>query len=188
MVVVETNEDFTYFHRQAMCILNIEIKARCEDLSRIRTRLRSQDADFIGTDHQVDTYFNVRSGRLKLREGNIENCLIFYQRHDQKGPKESHVMLFPIQQSSPLKEILIRSLGVLALVDKKREIYFIDNVKIHLDEVDGLGKFVEIEAIDDEGTIGKEKLGQQCRHYMDLLGIGDSDLVELSYRELALSQ
>jgi len=64
--------------------LNIEIKAKCNDQEKIRSVLKSRNADFKGTDHQIDTYFKVNNGRLKLREGNIENFLVFYEREDKK--------------------------------------------------------------------------------------------------------
>src|SRR3989344_860785 len=130
--------------------LNVEIKARCNNHEKIRGILISKDADFKGIDHQIDTYFKVPDGRLKLREGNIENYLIFYEREDKEGPKQSNVNLFEVQPNSPLKDILTNALGILAVVDKQREIYFIDNVKFHIDTVKNLGTFVEIEAIDKE--------------------------------------
>ncbi len=162
---------------------NIEIKARCVDQDAIRAILRAHNADFKGVDHQIDTYFNAWRGRLKLREGNIENNLIFYERPDSAGPKQSDVSLFRSEPGSTLKEVLKKSLGTLAVVDKEREIYFIDNVKFHLDTVKGLGTFVEIEAIDKEGTIGKEKLREQCEHYLKLFGIKDEDLLTNSYSD-----
>jgi predicted adenylyl cyclase CyaB len=169
-----------------MAHLNIEIKARSSDQERIREILFSEKADFKGTDHQIDTYFRVNSGRLKLREGNIENNLIHYQREDMEGPKRAEVTLFRTAVGSSLKEILVRSLGVLIVVDKTREIYFIGNVKFHLDQVKNLGSFVEIEAIDDDGTIGKELLYQQCNRYLQLLNIPPGDLVPVSYSDLLL--
>jgi len=80
-----------------MNILNIEIKARTDNVDRIRDILENEDADFKGTDHQIDTYFNVPEGRLKLREGNIENNLIFYRRSDDKQPTKSDVQLYPVE-------------------------------------------------------------------------------------------
>jgi adenylate cyclase class IV len=70
--------------------LNIEIKAKTSDLEFIRDYLKTNKAEFKGTDFQVDTYFNVSHGRLKLREGNIENNLIYYERQDIAGAKESN--------------------------------------------------------------------------------------------------
>jgi len=169
-----------------MSHLNIEIKAKSLELDRIRDLLKSKNADFKGIDHQVDTYFKVNSGRLKLREGNIENHLIYYEREDKRGPKKSLVVLYKYSPDQSLKEILTSSLGVLAVVNKHREIYFIDNVKFHLDNVKGLGYFVEIEAIDEDGSIGSEKLHEQCKHYLKLLNISKEDLLGNSYSDLVL--
>jgi adenylate cyclase class 2 len=79
----------------------------------------------------------VTTGRLKLREGLFENFLIFYERENRDGPKESNVILCENNPGSALKEVLIKSVGVLVVVDKIREIYFIDNVKFHIDVVEG---------------------------------------------------
>src|SRR4051812_43904611 len=92
--------------------------------------------------------------RLQLREGNIENCLVYYERENRAGPKQSDVSLFPVVPDSALKDILSQSLGVLVVVEKQREIYFIDNLKFHIDVVENLGSFVEIEAIDADGSLG----------------------------------
>ncbi len=163
--------------------INVEIKAKCTDQEKVREILKSHNADFKGTDHQIDTYFKVSNGRLKLREGTIENYLIFYEREDKEGPKQSNVILYKTEPSSNLKEILTKSLGVSAVVDKQREIYFIDNVKFHLDNVQSLGTFMEIEAIDTTGNISKEKLLEQCNHYLELFGTQKSDLLENSYSD-----
>lgn len=169
--------------------LNVEIKARCTDQDRIRTLLRERKADFKGTDHQIDTYFKPTGevGRLKLREGSIENDLIYYERENQAGPKQSKVTLFKTEPGSTLKEILVKTLGVLVVVDKKREIYYIENIKFHIDTVEGLGAFVEIEARDVEGTLGLAKLQEQCNEYLKLFGITDSDLQTESYSDLLLA-
>ena len=166
--------------------LNIEIKAKCENHQKIRDILSSHKADFLGVDHQIDTYFKIKFGRLKLREGNIENFLIFYEREDKEGPKESKIILFKSELNSSLKQILEKSLGILTIIDKKREIYFIDNVKFHLDKVKNLGAFVEIEAIDKDGTIGKKKLLRQCEFYLNLFNIKKKDLLPVSYSDLLL--
>ncbi len=168
--------------------INIEFKARCSDPDRIRQILTSRNADFKGIDHQIDTYFNVAEGRLKLRQGNIENHLIYYQREDVAGAKQSNVVLHPVQKGDSLREILSTSLGVLAVVDKKREIYFIDNVKFHIDQVEGLGSFVEVEAIDNEGTIEPEKLKEQCDSYQDLFQIQEEDMLAISYSDMILKE
>ncbi len=169
-----------------MSHLNIEIKARSAEQDKIRALLRERAARFVGEDHQIDTYFRVSCGRLKLRQGTIERNLIYYERPDQQGPKASNVMLYKPGPDAALMEILTQVLGVLVVVDKRREIYFIDNVKFHLDHVDHLGTFVEIEAIDDDGTIGEARLHEQCAHYLDLFEIAEEDLVHVSYSDLLL--
>ena len=166
--------------------VNIEIKARCADHAPLRAILEAHRARYIGQDHQVDTYFKVPDGRLKLRQGNIENSLIHYRRPDQDGPKQSDILITPVDpfHAESLKAILTASAGVQVVVDKRRHIFFIDNVKFHLDKVDGLGTFVEIEAIDRRGKVGVEKLREQCEHFMQLLNIKEEDLVARSYSDM----
>jgi len=91
-----------------MAHINIEIKARTSNQDKIREILKSKNADFNGVDHQIDTYFKVNSGRLKIREGKIENYLIHYQRENKEGPKQSDVTLFKSNPESYLKEILTK--------------------------------------------------------------------------------
>src|SRR5690242_17291981 len=115
-----------------MSFLNIEIKAVCKDPAFIRNFLVDQHADFKGTDHQTDTYFDVKKGRLKLREGAIENNLIYYERANVQGPKSSHFRLVKVPDADGLRETLSQSIGVLVTVKKIREIYYIGNVKFHI--------------------------------------------------------
>jgi predicted adenylyl cyclase CyaB len=169
-----------------MNILNIEIKAQCNTPEQIRTILEEQNADFKGTDHQVDTYFNIPDGRLKLRQGSIEQNLIYYRRKDSKNPKPSDINLLPVQDPDSLLALLTNALGIKTVVEKEREIYFIDNVKFHIDQVEELGNFIEIEAIDEDGLIGEEKLLQQCNHYLELFDISENDLVAESYSDMLM--
>jgi predicted adenylyl cyclase CyaB len=166
--------------------INIEIKAHSSQSAQVIAQLQKLSADFRGEDHQIDTYFNVPTGRLKLRQGNIENALIHYNRTNQEGPKTSEITYYRPKESQDLKATLTAALGVLVVVDKKRKIFFIDNVKFHVDEVKDLGQFVEIEAIDKTGTIGKEKLHEQCQYYMNLFAIKKTDLIAVSYSDLLL--
>lgn len=166
--------------------INVEIKARSKNLEAIHELLTQQQAEFLGTDKQTDTYFKTTKGRLKLREGNIENALIHYYRSDQTGPKRSDVTMYKTVNSAELKEVLRSSLEVIAVVTKRRSIYFIDNVKFHVDEVQELGDFVEIEAIDKDGSIGEEKLYEQCKYYLSLFRIREEDLIDVSYSDMVL--
>lgn len=166
----------------------IEIKARSNNHESVRQKLKELGADFKGLDHQIDTYFKVNNGRLKLREGRIENNLIHYHRPDQEGPKLSNVTLYKSAHDSSLKKILTDANGILVIVDKKREIYFIDNVKFHIDQVENLGAFVEIEAIDEDGKLSTTELDEQCKRYIDILRIQETDLVSVSYSDLLLNR
>jgi len=188
--------------------VNVEIKAHCSDLDRVRDCLMALGARVVGTDRQIDTYFQVPHGRLKLREGQIENNLIFYARSDQTGPKRSDVSLYATRPGSDLNAVLTSALGTLVAVDKRREIYVVEvsdvdvpgdasaaarahgrqNVKVHLDTVVGLGSFVEIEAIDFDGTLGLALLDAQCRTLMATLGVEAADLVAASYSDLLLAR
>ena len=169
----------------------IEIKARCKDLDRAHARLMQAGADYRGEDHQIDTYFGVESGRLKLRQGKIENTLIRYHRPNIEGPKRSEVELFHPESADATDQLgkLLRSvLPIKVVVDKKRRIYFIGHIKFHLDRVNDLGTFAEIEAIDKDGSIGEAQLQREVDHYMELLGIEQNELVACSYSDLLLEQ
>ena len=166
----------------------LEIKARCSNPEKIKSILQNLNADFKGVDHQVDTYFKVPNGRLKLRQGNIENTLIHYHRPNQAGPKKSEVTYYKTKSDSDLGKVLSVALGDLTKVDKHRAIYFVDNVKFHVDQVVGLGSFVEIEAIDTTGQIAEHELLAQCRHYLERFEIHEKDLIEHSYSDMLLQK
>lgn len=168
-----------------MNITNFEFKARSKDISLPEEKLLKLDPVFKGEDHQLDTYFNIEKGRLKLREGNIENSLIYYERKDVAGSKQSDVLLYQFEPDPSLKEILIKVHGVKVIVDKTRKIYFVDNVKFHFDTVAGLGTFVEVEAI-NKNNLPTEKLKDQCDFYANFLGIQPSDFESESYSDLLL--
>lgn len=168
--------------------INFEFKATHNNIAAAEAMLKAHQPLFVGEDHQVDTYFHVPDGRLKLREGNIEHALIFYRRTNAAGAKQSDVILYQHAPDAALKQILTQSLGVKTVVDKKRRIYFIGNVKFHFDRVDGLGTFVEVEAIDKDGRLGVDKLKDQCRHYQQLLGVQEKDFIAESYSDLLLAK
>ncbi len=169
-----------------MPINNFEFKARTNKLNELEEKLLKLNPRFIGLDHQTDTYFNINSGRLKLREGNIENSLIFYERQNLAGAKQSKVLLYQHKPDQALKAILVKTLGVKAVVEKNRKIYFIDNVKFHFDEVKGLGTFIEVEAIDKTGTTETTELQSQCEYFAEYFQIEAKDYVSKSYSDLMI--
>lgn len=170
-----------------MAHINIEIKAKCFHPEKVEAFLLANGARFAGLDHQKDTYFQVPHGRLKLRQGNIENSLIYYQRPNQAGPKQSDFLLSHVTDGAAHEALLAKALGVKVVVEKYRKIFFIDNIKFHLDEVPGLGSFVEIEAGNlHDPSLSVEQLRGQCNQYMQVFEIGEDDLLETSYSDMLL--
>jgi adenylate cyclase, class 2 len=171
-----------------MATINFEFKAKTTALDVLEKKLLTLSPKYIGEDNQIDTYFNTPTGRLKLREGNIENSLIYYERINTAGAKQSDILLYQNVPDKTLKAILTTVNGIKVVVDKKRKIYFIDNVKFHFDVVKGLGTFVEVEAIDNTGDIGIEKLKEQCSYYAAFLNIAADDYIAVSYSDLILEK
>ena len=169
-----------------MKLLNFEFKARLKDEPRAREALKRLGARFVGTDHQIDTYFHVPSGRLKVREGRIENALVFYRRSNIRRARQAAVEMMLLPRRNSLRAILARALGTLVVVDKRREIYFVKNVKIHLDRVRQLGEFLEVEAISHVGDV--KKIRSQARQFQKLFGITAKDIVAESYSDLILAR
>ncbi|MNJ84567.1 CYTH domain protein [compost metagenome] len=169
-----------------MNIKNFEFKAKVEEFETYETKLLALNPVFQGLDHQIDTYFNVQHGRLKLREGNIENSLINYDRKNISGSKESQVILYQHNPNDALKAILTKQLGVKIIVDKKRKIYFLNNVKFHFDLVKDLGTFIEVEAIDSKDEFTSEELKEQCDYYFNFFELTQKNLIDKSYSDLIL--
>lgn len=169
-----------------MKLLNFEFKARLHDAAQVRATLKQLRARHLGTDRQVDTYFHVPGGRLKVREGRIENALIFYQRTNSTRARRSTVEMMLLPRRNSVRAILARALGVLVVVDKRREIYFVGNVKIHLDRVRGLGAFVEVEATTRSGDV--RKVRAQAAKFQKRFAISRADIVAQSYSDLILQK
>lgn len=173
-------------------MINVEIKAKTspEQNERIRKWLIENNAYSVGIDHQVDTYFNAPNGRLKVRQGNIENALIAYARDNVSGPKLSKYYLsrLNVQHVKEVCDALTISLGVLAVVDKYREIFYVDNVKIHLDNVVNLGFFVEIEARDEKEELGIERLNAQTEQFIKDFELDTNNFISVSYSDMILEK
>ncbi len=157
--------------------INIEIKAKTDRIGEIREILKSI-ADKVYVEHQTDIYFNTSEGRLKLRKKQRKTELIYYTREKKKGPKKSEIIFLDVGEE--LEDILTRSLGVVAIVEKRRELYFTDNTQFHIDNVKGVGDFVEIEVMGEN----LEETVKKCEEYMEMLGIKRGELVAESYCDL----
>ncbi|GAB3195230.1 putative adenylyl cyclase CyaB [Pontibacter aydingkolensis] len=163
---------------------DITIKARCENHAEAESILSGLNAAYQGEDVQTDTYYETDYGKLKHRQGNIENVLIHYNRTPLEGAKRTEVLLYLKNPGAATVAAVCEGKSIIARLKKIRKIYFIDNVKFHLDQIKGLGDFIEIEAIDLEGSVGIEVLQQQCDYYKDLLQIHNEDLVTSAYTDL----
>ncbi|NOZ05489.1 MAG: class IV adenylate cyclase [Chloroflexi bacterium] len=168
-------------------MINIEIKARYPDHAQARTHLERLQARRAGVEHQRDTYFVVPKGRLKLRERDAgPDQLVYYERPNQAGPKRSDYVLVPVEDSTAMGALLERALGAWVIVDKRRDVWLLDNVRIHLDDVKGLGAFLEFEAVCEDEEVSAEY--EKVHALMNALGIGEQDLIEGSYSDLLLDR
>ena len=168
-------------------MLNVEIKARIKDPELVEMQLVQVGAVFHGTDFQKDIYYQVNKGRLKLRKGNIENSLIYYERANQKEAKSSFFELTRLPANTNIEQVLAKVLEVKVIVEKKRKIFYWDNLKIHIDFLKELGHFVEIEARDMDGRFTENELQLQCLNCQKLLDIRESDLLSTSYSDMLLA-
>lgn len=163
---------------------NVEIKARLTDLEK-HVKLAEEVSDGSGTTiEQADVFFHCAAGRLKLRiRPGGEGELIHYQRPDRAGPKPSDYVIARVGNPGSLREALERALGVRAVVRKTRRLYMSGRTRIHLDSVEGLGDFLELEVVLEEGedvTAGE----REAARLMTLLGIDPGALVDGAYVDL----
>jgi predicted adenylyl cyclase CyaB len=163
---------------------NIEIKARCNDLSAARRAAKKLGMRRVGILHQTDTYFHAPHGRLKLREIRGQRAeLIWYDRPNRASARDSHYTIVHIDDPRTMKTALTLALGVSSVVIKRRELWMFRNVRIHLDEIGGLGTFIELEAVIAKGNapaLSRRRLGMLC----EVLGIRKQDQLAASYGEL----
>jgi predicted adenylyl cyclase CyaB len=160
----------------------IELKATLGSISDARDKINAMGAHRQGTYRQVDTYFNVQTGRLKLREmdGEPTSKLVYYEREDIPDLKRSDILILETPDPPTLKAILQRSLGVKVTITKQREIYQHQGTQIHLDDVEDLGMFIEFERPITDLPEDREAL----KKLMDKLEIRLGDLITGSYSDL----
>lgn len=164
---------------------NVEIKARVGDLAEVEARARGIATEGPTDIAQDDTFFTCATGRLKLREFSpARGELIFYSRPDEAGPKVSDYWITRTDTPAEMRETLARALGIVGRVRKQRRLYLVDRTRIHLDNVEGLGSFVELEVVLAEDESPDQ--GMQVAHQIaESLGIGASQLVQGAYVDLA---
>jgi predicted adenylyl cyclase CyaB len=170
---------------------NVESKAPCDDLELLAGRAAALGARHAGVLEQVDVYFRAGEGRLKLREtaerlpdGRMlrQAELIRYARPDRPGARVSEYERTPVEHAEGARAALAAELGVRGVVRKRRELWLIDATRIHLDRVEGLGGFVEIETV-AQGTVGDATRAEHDR-VAAALGIDAGATVAASYIDL----
>jgi adenylate cyclase class IV len=163
---------------------NVEIKARVQNLAPIRAKAESLASGPAAIIDQADTFFVVSRGRLKVRafaDGSGE--LIAYERANEQGPKESTYTRVECTDARALSEALARVLPLRGVVVKRRELFLVGRTRIHLDEVEALGSFVELEVVlaaDESPENGRREAGQ----LLASLEIPETTLVAEAYIDL----
>jgi len=163
---------------------NVEIKARVNDLHTMQDLVEQVADGPAQVLVQRDVFFQTLRGRLKLRVlGPGEGQLVYYERQDKAGPRRSDYMIAPTADPGSLERLLGECLGVRGVVSKTRRLYWAGNTRIHLDRVEGLGEFLELEVtLEPEQSV--EEGTQRAHELMMRLGIGDADLVDVAYMDL----
>ncbi len=167
---------------------NIEIKARLRDLAATEARVAQLATSECVVLRQSDTFFNCPNGRLKLRvfpDGLGE--LIFYQRSDHTDAKVSNYLIYRTNDPEQLTRTLALSNGIVGEVKKVRHLYLIGQTRVHLDRVEGLGDFLELEVVlTPEQTVEE---GQAiAANLMKLIDIREEDLIAGAYLDLLMAQ
>ncbi len=164
---------------------NVEIKAKVGALESVEQRVRELADEGPIMLNQTDTFFVCVHGRLKLRKSadRSEGELIFYERPDTGEPKESRYVIYPTSDAGRLHSLLTAALGIRGVVRKHRTLYRVGPTRVHLDRVEKLGTFVELEVVlDSAGQPGAAVA--VADDLMDRLGIPRADLVHQAYIDL----
>jgi homotetrameric cytidine deaminase len=171
-----------------MARMNVEIKARDPDPDATAARCVALGAEDRGVLIQRDTYFAVRHGRLKLREHGGGGELIAYRRGDASEPAASSFVLVPAAEPETLLEALEAALGSTVVVSKRRRLFIWENVRIHLDDVDGLGPFLELEALVSADGSDLAAAHEKVARLRSELAIADDALISVGYSDLLLDE
>jgi predicted adenylyl cyclase CyaB len=163
---------------------NMEIKARVHDFDALRVRAAALSDTPVQIISQEDMFFNAPAGRLKLRVLAAERAqLIFYNRPDSSGPKRSDYHIYETVEPEALKHVLALALGIRGVVRKTRYLYLAGQTRIHLDDVNGLGQFLELEVVlrPQQAEADAQAFAADL---MAKLGVADADLLEGAYMDL----
>lgn len=163
---------------------NVEIKASVENIDGLRQRVEEISQTPAELIPQEDIFFHTQEGRLKLRFlANDRGQLIYYEREDRAGPKRSEYLVSETAEPDRLKTVLEKALGVRGIVRKRRWLYWLERTRIHLDEVEGLGSFLELEVTLSPGQSTEEGTATAAE-LIGRLGVAQRDLIEGAYIDL----
>lgn len=163
---------------------NIEIKARIDSIAALLPAVKKIATSGPQEILQDDTFFPCANGRLKLRAATAEeNVLVFYKREDKTGPKENSYIIAKVPEPDIMRELLAKAYGVSGRVKKRRILYMVGNTRVHLDNVEGLGEFLELEVVLSGNETSEDGI-KIANSIMDKLGIAKEQLIDCAYVDL----
>ena len=162
---------------------NVEIKAKVQSLTSLENCVKDLCNEDPSEIFQEDIFFKCNNGRLKLRNSDLLSELIFYKRSDQTDPKKSFYLRSPVESPALIRKVLDQAYGEMGKVRKWRKIYLVEETRIHLDHVENLGDFMEIEVVLSD-VEEFEKGVIKIHSLIEKLGIKNSQLIEASYIDL----
>jgi predicted adenylyl cyclase CyaB len=171
-------------HPETVMARNIEIKARIESVEIVAPRVAAIADQGPFKIAQDDAFFRCESGRLKLRVfSQNEGELIYYQRANVSGPKESFYLRSPTSAPESLRNLLCLACGCIGSVRKQRTLFLVGRTRVHLDVVENLGHFLELEVVLADGEPSDAGV-REARRLMEKLGIESSQLIDDAYIDL----
>jgi predicted adenylyl cyclase CyaB len=163
---------------------NIEIKAYIDSIQTTLPKALALASAAPIQIYQDDTFFQCSNGRLKLRMFDPANGeLIFYRRANQAGPRESFYLVTPTSEPNTLRDVLSAGQGVIGRVIKNRTLIMCGRARIHLDRVEGLGEFLEVEVVLDDDESPENGIAEALL-LMNDLGISQTQLIEDAYVDM----
>ncbi|MCX8057304.1 MAG: class IV adenylate cyclase [Ignavibacteria bacterium] len=165
--------------------VNLEIKVPVKNLTKLIKILEKEGAKKIYSSKQIDVYYKLENGRLKVRNSSGEKSVIFYRRVEDGSERWSDFEVIPVSNPKEWINFFDKFLERLVVVDKHRTLYHFKNTRIHLDKVKGLGNFIELET---KVINGKAKARKEFQSIIDLLGLNVDEQILISYSDLILKK
>ena len=163
---------------------NLEVKIPVETIDGLNDRVRMLGAEYVGEIQQKDTYFTVAHGRLKLREMNDSKSeLIYYDRDETLGARWSEYHVFPVDDVRSLKTVLSKAMKIKVVVEKRRQVFLYKTARIHLDQVTGLGHFLELEVMERDRS---QEAHELLDFLLEELSLKNVEKIRPSYSDLLL--